>query len=1168
MRAVVYLLFLLSGATGLVYEVAWTRRLVLILGSTSRAVSLILAAYMLGLALGAHLLGRRADGVRRPLRIYAGLEAGVGLLAFLFPLLLAGAESLGLVFGGRSASFVTCFVVLLLPTILMGGTLPILARFVVTRMERLGGQVGLLYSLNTLGAVAGTFLSGFVLVEWLGVYGSTFLAGAVNLGIAGAAWGLAARRGRREKAEEGGGGPAVAPPSAPADEGAMARGKRTPRTGRAGLAPSAAFAAGFLSLGSEVLWTRMLTFFLEGFTWTFAAMLTTFLLGLALGTMVSGALVNRLRDLRRYTADLFLLSAIVSAGVLFALTHHYTISKVAKDVTAPWFANWRYHHAASLFLGSFVVLFPPALVMGAIFPAVARMATRRLGEVGRKVGLVYAVNTAGAVLGSLIAGLVLIPTAGMAWGATGLAGGALLAGVALHSGRARFVGIPALVVMAVVVWYARPDVEMIRHSHVFFGERGLERELRDYEEGATAAVSVVEDVRNGVKAIYTDEFQAAATGPHYKYMRMLAHLPLLLAPAWDGADVCVICFGTGTTAGSASVHPLGRLDLVEISPEVIDQAPRFEDVNKGVLDPEKEHAFPVDLHVDDGRNFLLTSRDRRWDVITLEPLMPYTPGAVNLYTKDFYELCRERLKPGGVMCQWIPIHAMSSDDYRMLVKSFVDVFPDSTLWFVEETSLVIGTTDGSEKIPYLRLLERMRRSGVLDDLRSIEYDDPLLVLNTFVAGGEDLRRAVADAETMTDEHPWMEFRPAPYGWPNTFAADNMALFYHTRRPIYPSLDLQGVAPADREKIRERLDRCYQGGQAFLEAQYKNALAGFYDAIGDRDRQAAAFRESLGAYREAVRLNPDDASARYLRDNAIYGYEISLGIADLRRGRLEAAADSFRKAAALNNPFKPDLAYTWLGRALNRMKRPAPAIAALDEALRRFPKSPDALAERGYARYLLGDLRAARDDFAVAFGERNGVEPWTDADLVAARKDVAAAAEKDLLPEAVGPRARAEDLLATLRKGEPGAQAKAAARLRLLFRDDPAAVRDALAPDVAKAKDPDATATERMFALQVFRELRDVEGMIRLLREGAPAVREKAADFLSGAPERRTVDALLDAMADPDAGVRTGAMLSFFALTGRQPGGYDPENPEAERAAALADLRTWWAAAREGFDFER
>jgi spermidine synthase len=1146
-RLLVYVLFLFSGATALVYEVSWTRRLVLELGSTTQVVSLILAAWMTGLALGARLFGKIADRTRRPLLWYAALETGIGLLAIVFPVLLGLMGGVSRMLSlGKAPTMVLAFLVLLLPTTLMGATLPILSKFVIDRMRGMATRIGLLYGLNTVGAVFGTFLAGFYLVETYGVYGASLVAAGANLAVAGAALLLGLLAGKREE-------------EAPLPEEAPDPGISLPR-----LALVAAFASGLFSLGSEVLWTRMLVFYLEGFTYTFAAMLTTFLAGLSLGALISGVIANRLKSLRLYVGVLFLLSGLVSAGVLFALTRHFEVTNWAKDITAGLFDDWRDHHAASLFLSSFVVLFPPALIMGGIFPAVARMATRHVGEVGSRVGAVYAVNTLGSVAGALVGGLLLTRVIGMAPGAAIFAFLAVGTGM-LILGRRWVFGLPVVVSMVLLVFLAHPGTPFVMYSHVFKGERALERNLLSYEEGAYAAVSVVEDVRNGVRAVYTDEFQAAATGPQYKYMRMLAHLPLLFAPQWEGADVLVICFGTGTTAGSASVHPLGRLDIVEICPEVLDQAPRFTSVNKGILSPGRKHPFELDVHVDDGRNYLLRT-DRRFDVITLEPLMPYTPGAVSLYSKDFYELCRDRLDEGGVMCQWIPIHAMSSDDYRMLLRSFTEVFPETTLWFVEGTSLVIGTV-GRQKIDYGRLVERMALPAIEKDLEEIGFRDPALVLNTFVSGGRDLLAALIHAEVMTDEHPIMEFRPVPYKWPNSFAADNLAVLYHLRKSVAPFLIEETVPEELRAGLGEKIERYYQGGQAFLEARHMKERSAFLGTIGDREGQERFYRQALGAYDRAVELNPADESARYLRVNAQYGWQMSIGILEMERGDLTKAERIFREAADLRNAFKGDLAWTWLGRVRNRLGRHEAALHALDRALEIFPKSPTALAERAFARFELGDVAGAADDFRLALATPDLPPDYDDA-LRAVMKKVLHRAEQGQLPrQAVGQPA-ATSLIADLKRAAPSDVADRRQKLRNLYREDPDAVREALAPFVAAARDTTRSEEEQLFALRVFIALGDLPGALDLLKTGAPAVRERAADELCRVKQKAVIPALIAAMRDPDRGVREASWAGLFVLTGKRPEDFDPAGPEVEREAALTPLEEWWREAEPGFEFGR
>ncbi|MCU0724286.1 MAG: tetratricopeptide repeat protein [Planctomycetes bacterium] len=1131
-RAAVYLLFFLSGASALVCEVAWTRRLVLLLGSTTIVVSLILAAWMLGLAIGARLFGGLADRSKHPLRLYAILEAGVAGLVFLFPALLAFAGAAG--GSSRIATGLLAFAALLLPTTLMGGTLPVLARFVVRSLGGLGSRIGLLYGLNTFGAVAGTALAGFVLVRHVGVYGSTYAAGAMNLAIAGAAL-LLARRQTAAPPEASGPTPQAAPT----------------------LALAAACASGFVALASETLWTRMLVFFLEGFTFTFAAMLSTFLAGLALGAVLSGAVVHRVKNLRAYVGLLFLLLAVVSAGVLFALTRQLDLTRFAKGLADRLFADWKTVHAASLFVASFAVLFPPALVMGGIFPAVVRMAAADPARLGRVVGGVSAASTLGSVAGALLAGLVLVPLAGMARGAVVILAVSGVTGLLLLGWRRLLPALPLLAGAVLLVALSRPTTPFILHSHVFRGERGLERELTSSIEGLDGAVSVVEDRRNGVRAIYTDAFEAAATGPQYKYMRLLAHLPLLLAPKGAGAEVLVICFGTGTTAGSASLHPLGRLDVVEIAKDVLALAPRFADVNRGIAGGAPR-PYPVGIHVADGRNFLRNT-ERRYDVITLEPLMPYTPGAVHLYTEDFYRLGRARLGPGGVMVQWIPIHAMSSDSYRMLLATFVAVFPEASLWFVEGTSMLVGS---AEPLPIdaARMAERARAEGVAGDLRAISFADPCQILGAYVTGGEPLRRALAGARVMTDERPEMEFRAIPVGFASTFLADNLAVLHALRRPVSEIADLAGVPEGDREGFRQSLDAAFEGGQSFLEAEHHMARAGYFDAVKDREQQRDALVSALEAYDRAVTWNPEDASAGYLRTNARYGWAISLGMRHCADRRFVEAEKEFRRAAAMGNAFKRDLAHAWLGRALNRQGRYEAALAALAEALAIFPRSPLARAERAFALAKLGRFVEAREAMP------DEPPPDSDPELVALLKELLRRAETGGLGSAppAPPPTDLPALLDALRRGEGGGDA--AARLVTERLRDPAAFRSALAADVARARDPSATVPEQLFALRVFLAAGDVGGAVDLLATGARAVRETAADRLALVRSRTVILPLIAAMEDPDRGVREAAMAAVFGLTGRREPGYAPDGLAEHRAKAVAALREWWEQAGPRFEF--
>ncbi|MCK6481876.1 MAG: fused MFS/spermidine synthase, partial [Planctomycetes bacterium] len=999
-RAALLLLFLLSGAAALVYEVSWTRRLVLLVGSTSGATALLLSAYMLGLAIGARLGGPVADRSRRPLRLYALLECGAAAFALLLPHLLDGLSSLRLLTaaGREPLLFGAAFLALLLPTTLLGATLPALARAVTEDPAAAGRRVGALYAANTLGAVAGALGAGFVLVEALGVDGAGRAAVALSLLVAAGAW-LLGDRDAGEGAAGAGAGEEPAPEPAP---------------GVLRAATAAAFAGGFVGLAAEVLWTRQLVFLLQGFTATFAAMLGAFLLGSALG----GAFFSRVAG--RTERPLALLGwlqvgvAVAAAGALALLREQYGVVQWLRGATDP-FDSPRADHFALLLSAAFVVLGPPAFLMGGVFPAAVRAAAGGLGDLGARVGRIYAANTLGAVLGSLAAGFAGVPLLGTGWSAAAAALLSLLAGAATllaarrlePSPRAgRRIPLLAAAGVAVVLLAAlgRPGEPMILRSGVFLGPRGRENELLEAREGRAGLASVVRNVRNGYTSLYTDEFLAASTEGRYRYMRMLGHIPVVLAE--DPRRVLVMAFGTGTTAGSLSTHPsVERLDVVEISPEVLEVADRFESVNRGVVARAGKEGRPeVRLHVDDARRFVLASGDT-WDVITLEPLLPYTPGAVHLYTREFYALCRERLSPGGALCQWFPVHSMSRDDFRMLVASFIDVFPETSLWFVEETAALVGTA-GPQGLPVGRSADRLAAAGPREDLEAGRLDDLAQWWSFRLCGGRALREWVdrpPAARAMTDEHPSIEFRPVPTGAITTFLHDNLveALDLRERERVEDLVDLSGIEPREAAAFRARLSAAAAATEAYLDGRASEDLFGFHashtrlaateGARAEHERAAGeALRTAARRYADAIRANPRDRIVADRWRNVEAVRLLNEGRALLSGGKAGEAAESYLGAIEADAPWNRDEAWTGLARARLREGKAAAGREAAEKALSLYPGSRDAQALLGQALVALGRPGEARRWFERAF--EGGSGPSDEDTAMRNARDLALASE--------------------------------------------------------------------------------------------------------------------------------------------------------------------------------
>lgn len=1193
-RGLAYFLFLLSGATALCYEVAWTRHLVLVFGSTTRAVALILAAYMLGLALGSEAGGRLADRVRRPAIVYALAEGLIGLYAFAFPWMVGAVRGvyLGLGTAATPVLFLGAFLLLLVPTFLMGATLPLLVRASVEDPGETGGVVGRLYGANILGAVVGTAGTGFWLMEAAGVTGATRWAAGVNLLIA--AIGLAAFRstsrsggGRREV-------PRVVTPTESQPD--------SPATSSMRAALTSAFAAGLVGLAAEVLWTRLLTFTLQGFTYTFSAMLATFLLGLALGGFAFGRIASHTPDPARILVRLHVAIGVLAAAVLLALSYHYSLSAKLWDMAgaiAGRTGDVRARHIVQLVLSSAVILLPPAFLMGGVFPLAAAAYRRGLGDLGARIGRLYAVNTVGAVTGSLLAGFVLAPLAGLTWGAAWvsfLSIGAAVAVVAAGSGRnPRRWKTPVFgaIAVAALLALARPDVPYLLRSHVFAGEKARENRLVETRSGAVCQVSVVENERERYRLLYTDEFEAAGTKPEYRYMRLLAHLPVALAE--DPSRVLVICFGTGTTTGSVSTHTaVKRLDVVEISPEVLAVAEQFESVNRDALNGAGRKDLDVAVHVDDGRNFVQRSAET-WGVITLEPLMPYTPAAIHLYTEDFYRECAPRLAPGGVMCQWIPLQGMSGDDFRRLVSAFVAVFPDSACFFVDGAVALIGGNQPFA-MPYARIAERLSDPVAKDDLAAVGFDDPVRALSTFVAGGDALRKFADGVPPVTDEFPVLEFHPIPprvllkHLWENLQAMRDLRGGYE-RLPV----DLAGVADPD---VEARLYLALRAGKHVLAGQVAMEESGLLVRMGDRANGLAAAQAARDAFRLAVSVDPANVGARRASEAVDREWETGLGADALARNDFPVAENHFRRALEFRASRQADVAWTRLAETLNRAERFEDALAAAAEATRLYPRGTDALAERAFARAALHDVDGAASDYRRAI-DGGGIEVLPSPRL---RQD----AERVMatVPEAASATdfdARIESAL----RGVSVARVPASHLLAICAADDQARFAAHFAGDLAVAASRTAAPPERLAAMQrlaaampqgsaviAMRVLAEPDAETALLEASATVVIRRdpvwlrdlmlsklpppgmaAAAFASGRTGRTMfVDVLLPLLLDDASGVRRAAQVALFSLVGDKAPGLGRLDlaafPSAAYRGAVQDLRAWWARERESVESGR
>ena len=733
-------LFFLSGATGLVYQVVWTRQLSLVFGVTIFAAAAVLAAFMGGLALGSWLFGRVADRSRNPLRLYAVLEAGIGVAALALPWALRAIEPLYVELARNLGDrflwlhltrALLVAVPLAIPTTLMGGTVPAMARFLVRRPELVGSNVGLLYAVNTFGAVAGCLAAGFALVPAFPLSRVVWVTAAVNVGIGVAIWLSRFGEGRPAEAEHERAEPA------------------TPWDGAARLAAVVFAVSGFAALGYEILWTRALVVYVHNTNYAFTLMLAIFLAGLALGN----ALLVRVYDrIARPLAWLGSIQVATGLSVLVAAAAYARLPAVGGD------ALTSFGGALGLMsLRAAVVLLPTTLLLGTVFPLVARIVCGALSDLGRRLGVAYAANTAGAIGGSLGTAFLLIPVLGLRGtllllaGANAVLGAACWVGAA-RTGRGRAASLAAGALLALAPAFAIPPT-LFQDAL----ESGPWR-LVFYREGATDTTGVWENADDGGRIVtYGDQRGTAGTMTN-GFNRRQAHLAHLLHPR--PVRSLQIGFGVGNTLAGAAIHPeVETLDCVELSPQVRETA-RWFWTNEGVLDDPK-----VRLVIDDGRNFLLRTTET-YDVVTLEPPEIFTADVVNLYTVEFYRLAERALAEGGLISQWIPSYTMGERDMRMAVAALLEVFPVVTLWRHGPVRPGIGAPSDqllvmAAREPFAldeaRLAARMRDPALAADLAAADVPDPPSLLALFVAGTDALERWVADAPPVVDDRTVVDY---------------------------------------------------------------------------------------------------------------------------------------------------------------------------------------------------------------------------------------------------------------------------------------------------------------------------------------------------------------------------------------------------------------------------
>ena len=727
------LLLFISGTAALIYQVLWIKQLSLVIGVEVYAITTGISAFFAGLALGGLLFGRFADRLGKPLLLYAGLEIGVALLGIgaTFGLSMAAAPFARLEQQFGLLAWLLPLLLVGLPALLMGGTLPVLVRALAAEPQHLGRAGGRLYAANTGGAIVGTLLTAFVLIATLGVRGSAFAAALLNI-IAAIGALLVLRRYSTPLA------------TTPAAQPAPAR-----------LAMLLYAIAGGVALGYEVVWSQSIVQFMSTRTYAFAVVLATYLAGLFIGSSLMARRVDRLRDPWGVFA-LLIAGAGLVALLEIALLGRWLIllQTQAESVTLALGGSVLLGMSARFAVAALSIVFIPTLLLGAAFPVALRLCVGP-ERVGRDVGAVVAFNTLGGIIGVALCGFVLIPLLGLVRTLGLLAIIAAAVGfVAVHQGHGvrknHRRGVIAVSLAALLVAWLTP-VE--RLADLLPGARNAE--LAFYEEGRGGTVAVVTQGKGERKFQRLYIQGVSNTGdamPSLRYMRIQALLPLLIHNG-EPHSALVIGFGTGITAGALLSYPaLEQRVVAELLPSVLKASSLFKGNFNAATNPG------VQVRLRDGRQELLRSA-QRYDLITLEPPPPSAAGVVNLYSRDFYQLAAQRLQPEGLVAQWLPLPTQNIDDSRSLVRSFLDVFPYATLWTSEfHEMLLVGSLQPIE-LDATRISARFEQPGVRNALQDVGVASAAALLATWVTDREGLERFAADAPPVTDDQPRIEYAP-------------------------------------------------------------------------------------------------------------------------------------------------------------------------------------------------------------------------------------------------------------------------------------------------------------------------------------------------------------------------------------------------------------------------
>jgi spermidine synthase len=1015
---IVVLLFIFSGLASLVYQVVWFKQLSYFLGNTTYSQSVVLATFMGGLALGAWYWGKKADKFSNNLRLFAYLEIALALYCFFYNPIFNFTENqfIGLVKTLDLPSdsslvlllkLIVSSLTMLLPTFLMGGTLPVLVRFLNNQSSLVGTNVAVLYFVNSLGAVLGTVLAGFFLLQYFGLKGSIYIGATLELAVGV----LALSVSRTFSSAE------------PRSERINAKVKRDKEVESSQELISEkqfkiilwmAALTGLCSMIYEVAWLRILIPILSSSTYSFTIILTVFITGITLGSYLVYKYQNKIKRAMRFVA--YCQIGIVLSILLSLPLYERVPFTIWSVVSNSDFIQTSYNSYLVLqFILIFFLMIIPTIFMGMTLPILSRIAIRRISDSGQTIGRIFALNTLGTVVGSIGAGLVLIPTIGIRNTITlALLINILIAYFAISNGAMLTKNTKRILTistaLASVVYLTTVNQENWAHAIMISDiPRKINRddppesykEFFDYSQNANKIKFYKEGVGGTiVVGQYGEEFFLVTNGKgdansvsDLRTQVSLGLTPVTLHPSPD--SIFVIGFGAGTTIGHAASHPAVKYaDVAEISAEVVEASSFFEIINNKPLSNSK-----VNVIRDDGVSALRLS-NKKYDIIISQPSNPWSAGVGNLFTDEFFRDCKEHLRPSGMVAQWFSLYEMDDKSLRLILRTALQQFQHVSLWHIGKSDILLICTEHEQNFDLAQIqssFDKVRGGFEKIDIYSVSA----FLSQQLTADMTTIKQYAGKGKINTENHPYLELWAPKAYYLNTrptqfevlddrknILKSNLLLNAYLK--LNPTMDdiLQAglfqstggskelafyladlnpqiyLAWAQRVSLAGDEVQAQEYRDLFIKASEKRPLATVeednvkpqsvfnqnpHQAIATMHAEQGQFDLALKEIEKALKIDPNNSDLHYQK-----------GTFHLSLNQLPAARSSLEKSIQLNNKFVE--AYINLATVVGMMGDYKAVVDVMNQAEKIDRTNPKIFYNRGYARGFLNEFDSAYKDF--------------------------------------------------------------------------------------------------------------------------------------------------------------------------------------------------------------